>query len=190
MPIVNISIKKYTILKFLGLFLCHGCDDTEELFEEEIEVETTFITALKINVPKDALRDAVQFQSSIGFWNFREDTNVEEYLGSPDEITAVRYFYKNVMANEDAFVEGEMILVVGQGGSEEFDSVINRLKQADENSTLYTLEAEFSKVNNALSQIDVFAFYYRCSVSDSPVSFTTNVSITAEVTIKPNLDNL
>ena len=195
MPIIIITMKRNPILLLLALIVCFGCDDIEELFEEEIEVETTFITELEINVPNDASQDAVQFQSNTGFWNFREDPNVEEYLGDPDEITkieitSVRYFYKNVVGNEDAFVEGEIVFVVGQGGSEEFDTVVTNLKQADENNTLYTLEGDFNNVNNALSQFDAFAFYYSGSVSDNPVSFTTDVSITAVVTIKPDLDNL
>lgn len=175
-------------------FFCFSCEEAKELFEEEFDVETTFITELEINVPNDASQDAVPFQSNTGLWDFRNDPNIEEYLGSPDEITkieitSVRYFYKNVVGNEDAFVEGEISIVVGQG-SEEFDTVVTNLKQADENNTLFTLNGDFSNVNTALTQSNVIAFYYSGSVSDNPVSFITDVSITAKVTIKPDIDNL
>jgi len=188
-------MRSYHFILLFAVLPCFSCDEVEELFEEEIEVETTFITELEISVPNDASQDAVQFQSNTGFWNFREDPNIEEYLGNPDEITkieiaSVRYFYKNVVGNEDAFVEGEIVFVIGQGGAEEFDTVVTNLKQADENNTLFTLDGDFTNVNNALSQFDAFAFYYSGSVSDNPVSFITDLSITAVVTIKPDLDNL
>ncbi|MEM1002320.1 MAG: hypothetical protein AAGH46_06710 [Bacteroidota bacterium] len=186
--------KLITLLVFAFAIISLSCDDIEELFEEEIEIETTFITELETNVPNDASQDAVEFQSNIGIWNFREDPNIIDFLGSPDEIqkieiTSVRYFYKDVVGNSDAFVEGEIVIVSGQA-AEEFDSVVVNLKQADENNTLFTLEGDFTNVDNALSQFDALAFYYSGSVSDNPVRFITDVSITAIVTIKPDIDNL
>lgn len=187
-------MKRFRFLLVFSLLVFSSCDDIEELFEEEFEVETTFITELEINVPNDASQDAVQFQSNFGFWNFREDPNVTEFLSDPDEIErveikSVRYFYKDVVGNELAHVEGELVFVVGQG-NEEFDTVVTNLKQADENNTLFTLDADFTNVNNALTVLDAIGLYYSGSVSDNPVSFITDVSITAVVTIKPELDNL
>ncbi|NRA91986.1 MAG: hypothetical protein HRU26_04770 [Psychroserpens sp.] len=187
-------MKNFKLLLVFTVLMTFSCDEAEELFEEEFDVETTFITELEINVPNDASSDAVEFQSNFGLWNFREDPNVTEYLSSPDEITkieitSVRYFYKDVVGNDDAYVEGEMVFSIGQGG-EEFDTVITNLRQADENNTLFTLEGDFTNVNAALTQLDVIGFFYSGSVSDNPVSFITDVSITAIVTIAPDFDNL
>jgi hypothetical protein len=186
------KIKPFLLLVvFFGSIL--SCDDLEELLEEEIEVQTTFITELEINVPNASTpNEAVDFESNFGFWNFTTDPNVTEILNDPDEITkieinSVRYFYKDVVGNENAYVEGEMVFSVGQG-SREFDTVVANLDQADFNNTLYTLEGDFSPVNAALTQNRNIGFYYSGSVSDNPVNFITDVSITVTVTIKPDLD--
>ncbi|MEY8849763.1 hypothetical protein AB9K26_13170 [Psychroserpens sp. XS_ASV72] len=184
-------------LKYIWVFIvciCFSCEEAEELFEEEFDVETTFITELEINVPNDASQDAVDFQSNLGFWDFRNDPNVVEYLGSPDEITKieiteVRYFYKNVVGNNDANVVGQIVIVVGQG-FDSYDTVQTNLSQADNNNTLFFLSGDFSNTNQALTELNAIGFYYEGSVSDNPVSFITDVSITAKVTIKPDIDNL
>ncbi len=185
---------KFRFILLLTVLFYLNCDEAEELFEEEFDVETTFITELEVNVPNDASQDAVDFQSNTGLWDFREDPNVEEYLGSPDEITkieitSVRYFYKDVVGNDEAHVAGEIVISIGQGG-ESFDTVQTNLRQADDNNTLFTLDGDFTNVNAALTQLNVLGFYYAGSVSDNPVSFITDVSITAKVTIKPDIDNL
>ncbi|MDO5979385.1 hypothetical protein [Flavivirga spongiicola] len=184
---------KYMFLLFLGF--CFGCDELEELFEEEIEVQSTFITELEVNVPNGSTPDeAMNFESNFGVWNFAEDPNIVDFLGSPDEITkieinSVRYFFKNVQGNPDAFVEGQITFSVGQGG-ESFDTVVTNLAQADFNNTLFTLDGDFSNVNTAITMFRSIGFLYHGSVSDNPVSFITDVSITVTVTIKPSLDNL
>lgn len=187
---MKIRVNLLLLLVALGM----GCDEAEELFEQEFEVQSTFITELEVNVPNDASQNAVDFQSNTGLWDYRTDPNVMEYLGSADEITkieinSVRYFYKEVVGNQDAHVEGEIVFAVGQG-AEEFDTVQTNLAQADNNNTLFTLDGDFTNVNAALSQLHVIAFYYSGSVSDNPVQFITDVSITATITIKPDLDNL
>ncbi len=170
-----------------------SCDELEELLEEEIEVQTTFITELEINVPNAPTpNEAVEFQSNFGFWDFTTDPNVTDILNDPSEITKieinnVRYFYKDVTGNTDAHVEGEFVFAVGQG-TEEFNSVQTNLTQADFNNTLFTLEGDFSLVNEALTKFKNIGFSYNGSVSDNPVSFIVDVSITVTVTIKPDLD--
>ncbi|MEM9679110.1 MAG: hypothetical protein AAF901_02200 [Bacteroidota bacterium] len=180
----------------LGMWmLIYGCDVLEDAFEEEIEVQSTFITELETNVPNGATpEEAMEFQSNLGFWNFAEDPNVVEFLGDPDEITkieinSVRYFYKDVVGNPNAFIEGEIIFVAGQG-SDAFETAVVNLAQADFNNTLFTLEGDFTTVNQAMTQFRSIGFSYSGSVSDNPVNFITDVSITVTVTIKPDLDNL
>nr|WP_321234468.1 hypothetical protein [uncultured Psychroserpens sp.] len=186
------------ILRYITILSCiflYNCEDLEELFEEEIEVQSTFITELEINVPNGSSpEEAMDFQSNQGFWNFATDPNVTEILGDPDEITkieinSVRYFYKDVVGNDNAHVEGALIFSVGQG-TEEYETVLTNLAQADFNNTLYTLNGDFSPVNAAMTQNDNIGFYYSGSVSDNPVSFIMDVSITVTVTIKPDVDNL
>ncbi|MEO1030691.1 MAG: hypothetical protein AAFX55_04765 [Bacteroidota bacterium] len=183
------------ILRYIVLFcplVFFSCDEIEELLEEEIDIETTFITELEINVPNGPTPETpMDFQSNSGLWDFREDPNVMEYLGDSDEITkirinSVRYFYKDVVGNTDAFVEGEIVIAVGQAG-EEFETAVVNLSQADFNNTLFTLEGDFTNVNEALTQLRVIAFFYSGSVSDNPVSFITDVSINCTVTIKPDI---
>ncbi len=175
-------------------FLVFGCDELEELIEEEFDVQTTFITELEINVPNASSPDkAVDFKSNLGFWDFTKDPNVAEVLGDSDEITkieinSVRYFYKNVVGNDDANVVGEMVFSVGQDGVF-YSTAQTNLAQADFNNTLFTLEGDFSPVNNAITQFRSIGFFYEGSVSDNPVSFITDVSITVTVTIKPDIDN-
>ncbi len=190
-------MKKYIILT--GVFgLClvtSSCEELEELFEEEIDIQTTFITELETDVPHGASSDeAVNFRSNLGFWDFTKDPNVADAIGDPDEITkieinTVRYFYKNVVGNEDAHVVGEMAFSVGQGG-EFYSTAQTNLKDADFNNTLFTLEGDFTPVNKAITQFRSIGFFYQGSVSDNPVSFTTDVSITVTLTIKPDIDNL
>ena len=186
------KIKPFLLLVlFIGSIL--SCDVLEELIEEEIEVQSTFITELEINVPNASTpNEEVDFQSNFGLWDFTTDPNVTEILNDPDEITkieinSVRYFYKDVVGNEDAIVEGELVFSVGQG-SREFDTVVTNLADADFNNTLYTLEGDYSPVNAALTQNRRIGFYYSGSVSRNPVSFITDVSITVTVTIKPDID--
>lgn len=189
------KIFKHICIFSLLLFVFTACDELEELIEEEFEVQSTFITELEINVPNASSPDeAVEFQSNFGFWDFTQDPNVSDFLGDPSEITkieinSVGYFYKNVVGNEDAFVEGEIQFSVGQGG-ESYDTVVTNLAQADFNNTLFTLEGDFGPVNNAVTQFRSIGFFYSGSVSDNPVSFITDVSITVTVTIKPDIDNL
>ncbi|WP_353776876.1 hypothetical protein [Winogradskyella sp. 3972H.M.0a.05] len=186
--------KLFLLLMLFGISF-FGCDELEELLEEEIEVQSTFITELEINVPNGATPEqAMEFESNFGFWDFTEDPNVVDFLGDPDEITkieinSVRYFYKDVVGNPDAFVEGDIIFAIGQS-AEEFEAVVTNLAQADFNNTLFTLEGDFSQVNAAMTQFRSVGFLYKGSVSDNPVSFITDVSITVTVTIKPDLDNI
>ncbi|MFD2726559.1 hypothetical protein [Hyunsoonleella rubra] len=187
-------MKTYYLLLMAIIFFCSSCEELEELIEEEFEVQTTFITELETNVPNaSSPEEAVNFKSNLGFWDFTQDPNVSEYLGDPDEITkieinSVRYFYKNVTGNEDAHVQGEMVFSVGQGG-ESYSTVQTNLAQADFNNTAYNLAGDFSPVNNAITQFRSIGFFYEGSVSDNPVRFTTDVSITVTVTIKPDIDN-
>ncbi|MEW4923510.1 hypothetical protein [Algibacter sp. 2305UL17-15] len=186
---------KYGISLLLVMFTTLGCDELEELLEQEIEVQTTFITELEINVPNAASPDeAVDFESNFGFWDFKKDPNVLDVIGSTDEITkleinSVRYFYKDVVGNENAHVEGAMVFVVGQG-NESYNTAQTNLKQADFNNTLFTLNGDFSPVNAAMTQNKTIGFSYKGSVSDNPVSFIADVSISVTVTIKPDLDNI
>ena len=184
---------KYTFLLCFVVFF--SCDELEEILEEEIEVQSTFITELEINVPNGSTpEEAMDFQSNFGFWDFTQDPNIVDFLGDPDEITkieinSVRYFYKDVVGNSDAFVEGQMVFAIGQAG-EEFETVVTNLAQADFNNTLFVLEGDFTTLNAALTQFRAIGFLYSGSVSDNPVSFITDVTITVTVTIKPDLDNL
>ncbi len=185
-------LKYILLLSSIALF---NCDDLEEIFEEEIEVQSTFITELETNVPNGSTpEEAMSFQSNTGVWNFAEDPNIVDFLGSPDEITkieinSVRYFYKDVVGNSDAFIEGQILFAVGQGG-DAFETVVTNLSQADFNNTLFTLNGDFNNVSAAMTEFKAVAFRYSGSVSDNPVSFVTDVSITVTVTIKPDLDNL
>ncbi|WP_299364975.1 hypothetical protein [Winogradskyella sp.] len=185
-------MKAFKLLILICLLLFFACDEVEELLEQEIDVETTFITELEINVPNGPTPEtAMDFQSNTGLWDFREDPNVMEYLGDSDEITkirinSVRYFYKDVVGNPDAFVEGEIVIAVGQAG-EEYETAVVNLSQADFNNTLFTLEGDFTNVNTALTQLRAIAFFYSGSVSDNPVRFVTDVSINCTVTIKPDI---
>ena len=86
-------------------------------------------------------------------------------------------------------LDHKAIFSVGQG-SESYDTVQANLAQADFNNTLYTLNGDFSPVNAAITQFKSIGFYYEGSVSDNPVSFIVDVSITATVTIKPDLDTI
>ena len=185
-------MKTLKYLVFICPLLFFSCDEIEELLEEEIDIETTFITELEINVPNGPTPETpMDFQSNTGFWDFRQDPNVMEYLGDSDEITkiqinSVRYFYKDVVGNDNAFVEGDIVIAVGQAG-EEFETVVTNLSQADFNNTLFTLEGDFTNVNAALTQFKAIAFNYAGSVSDNPVRFITDVSINCTVTIKPDV---
>ncbi|MBC3756847.1 hypothetical protein H7U19_00420 [Hyunsoonleella sp. SJ7] len=185
---------KYILISIPMLFLVSGCDELEELIEEEFDIQTTFITELEINVPNASSPDeAVDFTSNFGFWDFRNDPNVKEVISDPDEITkieikSVRYFYKDVVGNENANVVGDMVFVVGQG-EERYGTVQTNLKNADFNNTAYTLNGNFGPVNQALTQFKTIGFTYQGSVSDNPVRFITDVSITVTVTIKPDIDN-
>ncbi|MEC3905840.1 hypothetical protein VOI54_02295 [Tamlana sp. 2201CG12-4] len=189
-------MKPYSVfvwLLFLGLSF--GCEDLEELFEEEFEVQSTFITELEVDVPHASSSDeTVSFESNMGFWDFAQDPNIVDFLGDPDEITkieinSIRYFFKNVEGNPDAMVEGQITFSTGQS-VESYDTAVTNLAQADFNNTVFTIEEDFSKVNNAISKFRSIGFVYHGTVSDNPVSFITDVSITVTVTIKPDIDNL
>ena len=185
-------MKALKYLVFVCPLLFFSCDAIEDLLEEEIDIETTFITELEINVPNGPTPEtAMDFQSNTGFWDFRQDPNVMEYLGDADEITgirinSVRYFYKDFEGNTNAFVEGDIVIAVGQAG-EEFETQITNISQADFNNTLFTLDGDFSNVNNALTQFKAIAFNYAGSVSDNPARFITDVTISCTVTIKPEV---
>ncbi len=182
---------------FLTLLLpFFGCDELEELLEEEIDVPISFQGFLHVeSATVGDPSDPVSITSDFAVYNFENDPEVAELLGDPSEITEIkikriRYLFQNFEGNSDANVVGGFEALIGPvGGTQIFDGVQTHLESADANNTLFLLEDDFSNLNEHMTEFHSIGIRYVGSASDNPVIFDVDITVEAVVTIKPDLDN-
>lgn len=185
-----------TIFFLIALLPFFGCEELEELLEEEIDVPVSFQGLLHVeSATLGEPSDPVSLTSDFAIYYFEKDPEVAELLGDPSEIKEIeikriRYLFQNFEGNGDANVEGGFETLIGPvGGSQTYDGVQTHLESADANNTLFLLEDDFSNLNDHMTEFHSIGIRYVGSASDNPVIFDVDITVEVVVTIKPDLDN-
>lgn len=189
-------MKKLTYL--ITLICCTaavlGCDELEELLEEDIEVNISFQGELAIE--SETLLDpteAVEFHSQGATYDITEDPEIAELLESGTgtgeikkiEITQIRYLFQDFEGNADAVVNGGFQLIDQTMFVQGFQTVETNLAMADENNSLFTINGDFSEINERLTESGSVLFLYAGTASHNPVAFNVDVTFLVKVTIMP-----
>ncbi|MGI9550122.1 MAG: hypothetical protein ACR2MT_02890 [Aurantibacter sp.] len=188
---------------FLFLFLLiplMGCEELEELIEEEFDVTISFAGDLEIVSESSVSEptDPITVQTDIAFYSIASDPDIAEVIGSTDEITKIkidriRYSYKDFQGNEEAFVIEGGFSFVNQNMSistfQILDANIN-VAEADFRNDAFIIEDDFSEVEEGFNpNSPSVSIGYFGTLSHNPVDFKVGITIDVTVTIKPDIDN-
>ncbi len=171
-----------------------GCEELEELIEEEFDVNVSFTRFITVDVqPAASPEEAVNFAEGVTI-DLRTAPEIDDVTDDRTQlksikINRIRYFYKDVEGNENAVVAAEFLIPVFVGPPSSFDTPQVNLAVADANNTLYLIEGDFTNINSALNDLLIgrIELQYEGSVSDNPVEFTVDVTIDATLTAQVDI---
>lgn len=185
---------KYILASVFCIALIFSCDELEELLEEDIEVNISFQGELSIE--SETLLDptsSVEFNSEGAFYDVTDDPEIAELLESGTgtgeiekiEITQIRYLFQDFVGNSDAVVSGGFQLIDQTMFVQGFATAQTNLAMADQNNTLFTINGDFTEINERLTESGTVLILYAGTASDNPVEFNVDVTIFVKVTIRP-----
>ncbi|MDC6387885.1 hypothetical protein PP182_04295 [Maribacter sp. PR1] len=186
------TLKPILLLSLAFAFM--GCDLIDELVDEEYDVNVSFNRFIHIDVqPTGNPEEAVGFMESavINLTNapeldeFREENDRTEVKAI--KINRIRYFYKDVAGNENAFVEAEFQIPLIVTSPDIFGAHQVNLADAATNPNPYVIDGDFTNINGLLNEVRGFntlQLDYVGSVSDNPIEFTVDVTIDATLTLE------
>lgn len=178
-------------------FSFSSCDEEEvirSLFPDEVDIPITFaFTINDIAVPKDSDPNATNSFSRIASYDLLTNPNITDQAGTADAIkkiviTDAKYEYRNFSGNVDAVASGSFqFLSLGR------DSPL--LTTVPANVAAASATSELFPINNApgieLNPGDgVIGVLYAGSTTANPVVFDTWVTVSATVTVSPDIDPL
>jgi len=173
-----------------------GCDELEELLNEEIDVSITFAGDLEITSESAVSEptDPVNVETELATYDIDGDPDVRELLNGDAEITKVkinriRYSYKDFSGNEAAFViEGGFSFIDPRMSIEVYpitDVNIN-IADADFRNDAFVLEDDFSALESGLVDNPTIIMAYFGRISHNPVDFKVGISVDVTITVKPD----
>jgi len=183
-----------TLFCLILLLPLWGCEELDELLEEEFDVNISFNRQITIDVqPTGNSEEAVNFSESaiINLTNapeldeFRESNNRTEVKAI--NINRIRYFYKDVSGNEIAVVAAEFQIPLIIAQPDVFGTPQVNLFDAATNPNPFIIDGDFTNINELLNNLTGFSILeleYVGSVSDNPVEFTVDVTIDATLTLE------
>ncbi|MEM1003085.1 MAG: hypothetical protein AAGH46_10595 [Bacteroidota bacterium] len=188
-------MKKLRVVLIFTFALCFNCDEIEELLEEDIEVNIAFQGKLAVQSPiLPDPQDAVQIDSEEAVYDIYDDPEISELIATfgpgtgnveKIEITQIRYLFQDFEGNTDAIVVGNIGVVANSTSFQNFPTVQTNLAKADENNSLFTIDGDFTTINESITRTGRVFVVFTGSASDNPVSFNVDVTILVKVTISP-----
>ncbi|MDT0557761.1 hypothetical protein RM697_03835 [Ichthyenterobacterium sp. W332] len=187
-------MKPLKFIIILLVFFNFSCDEIEELLEEDIEVSISFQGLLEVE--SETLlnpEDQVEFNSEAATYNILQDPEIAELLESGSgtgeikkiEITQIRYLFQNFEGNSDAVATGVFQLLDPSMFIQGFETVQTNLASADQNNSLYTIDGDFTEINERLTDSGSLIILFAGTASDNPVYFDVDVTVFVKVTITP-----
>jgi hypothetical protein len=172
--------------------LLFGCDEVDELLNEDFEITTSFTSSININIFEEEDPNMPQsFQESDGI-NLRTNAEIAEALDNSGviqnvEILNIQYEYKNFNGNVDAVINSRFSLGTAFMDTQTFPIPDHNIAESDLFGTLYTLSGDFSTVNNFIAESNIFTYIYSGTVSHNPAFFIVEVTVTLKITIEVGL---
>ncbi|MGI9550121.1 MAG: hypothetical protein ACR2MT_02885 [Aurantibacter sp.] len=167
-----------------------GCEELEELLEEEFDVDVSFTRFITVDIqPTSNSEEAVNFAQSATI-NLTTAPEIDDITDDRTQlksikINRIRYFYKDVEGNELAVVSAEFQIPLIVAAPDTYDTPQVNLANADANNTLYLIDGDFTNINDVLNNLTGFSrieLEYVGSVSDNPIEFTVDVTVDATLT--------
>jgi len=182
-------MKKVKPFLFLILLLpLLGCEELEEILEQEFDIDVSFTRTITIDIQPTSNPEEMNFAESalIDLSNAPEidDITDDRTQLKSININRIRYFYKDVEGNEDAVVAAEFQTPLFVGPPETYGVPQVNLINADANNTLFIIDGDFTNINSALNDLLIgrIELQYIGSVSDTPIEFTVDVTVDATLT--------
>lgn len=183
-----------TLFCLILLLPLWGCEELDELLEEEFDVNISFNRQITIDVqPTGNPEEAVNFSESTVI-NLTDAPELDEFRESNNRtevkainINRIRYFYKDVSGNEIAVVAAEFQIPLIIAQPDVFGTPQVNLFDAATNPNPFIIDDDFTNINELLNNLTGFSILeleYVGSVSDNPVEFTVDVTIDATLTLE------
>ena len=187
---------------FLSLFLLFsfmGCEELEELLEEEFEETITFDGVLEIveKTPVSDIDDDITVTTQVGGYSLSSDSDIASLIEDDNveitniKITEIRYSFVDFIGNEEAVIESITFLVASQDLTVKNSTFPTNIfpADADERNLTYTLEDDFSEVERAVVQNPngVLGFQFKGTLSKNPVDFKVGIRVNVIVTLKASI---
>ncbi|RKN80236.1 hypothetical protein D7Z94_18580 [Ulvibacterium marinum] len=176
-----------------------GCEELEELIEEEFDVSISFAGDLGI-VSETAVSeetDPITVATELATYRIESDPDIANAINDRGEISKVtidrvRYSYKDFEGNEEAFVIESGFTFADPNTmsiftSEILDSGI-RIAEADFRNDAFFHEDDFSPIEAGLAagSTSIIIGYFG-TLSHNPVDFKVGITVDVTVTIKPDI---
>jgi len=192
-----------TLKPFLFLFLLlplMGCEELEELIEQEFDVSLSFEGDLNIisKSPVSDISDPISVRTEIATYDITSDPEVAEVISNKNEVTKIkidriRYSYKDFEGNDEAFViEGgfSFILINNIERTIQISDTNINVAEADFRNDAFSIEDDFSSIEEGFNEnFQTILISYFGTLSDNPVDFIVGITVDVTVTIKPDIDN-
>lgn len=186
---------KTVFLLSASIFILCACD---ELITKDVDVPITFEVFQEIDIKADPNPYQMVTFEYDGFYDILSHPDVANAIGTPDkikkvQITKIKYEYRNFKGNVDAVIRGDVIMPEESFTHNiPFDRMfaMKSVKVAESAlfSEQYTLDGNFNKVNEYLSQSAVFEYAFSGVTTHNPVNVITVFKVYATITVEASLD--
>lgn len=187
-------MKAFRYIILICPLLFFSCEELEELLEEDIEVSISFQGNLEVE--SETLlnpEESIEINSEGATYNITEDPEISELLESGTgtgeikkiEITQIRYLFQDFEGNVDANVTGAIQILDPSMFIQGFETVQTNLAMADQNNTLFTIDGDFSDINERITESGSLIVLFAGTASDNPVYFDVDITVLVKVTITP-----
>jgi len=177
-----------------------GCDELEELIEEEIDIPLTFEGDLNITSQSNVsdIDDPISIRTETATYNIAADPDVAEVIGDKSEIkkikiNRIRYSYRDFEGNDDAVIlEGgfSFLLINNIERTVEITDTNVNVAEADFRNDTFTVQGDFSTIEEGFNEnFNTVLISYFGTLSHNPVDFIVGITVDVTVTIKPDIDN-
>lgn len=185
------------ILFLIPFFL--GCEELEELLEEEFEETITFDGVLEIveKTPVSDIDDDITVTTQIGGYRISSDPDIASLIEDDNaeitniKINEIRYSFTDFVGNEEAVVESITFLVTSQDLTIKNSTFAANIfpSEADEQNITYSHVDDFSAVEQAVvrNPNGALGFQFIGILSANPVDFKVGIRVPVTVTIKAKI---
>lgn len=179
-------IKSISIALFFILII--GCDEVEDIINQEVTVNSSFVVDIPITVVESNDPNFPDFGRGVSY-DVLSNPDVVELVGTPDRIkkiviNSVRYEYRNFTGNVDTDINGQFVFSTGANSGEAFPTPLVNVAQADLLGDIFTLSGNFEAVSETATNQKKVDFSYAGFASDNPASFIVQVIISADITVE------